>query len=483
MGVAHDSGSTFAGSGRWHSADVPHMWSMLRDHDHVPHHAALEGWRHAYELILAHRTQIEAYKAKLVQAWPPERSSASQAYVTRLDSLIANLTNTYEAAIANYTTYSSAINAVSAAKAEMKYIQEEYAKNAALIAEYETAKADAKQSVGIAEAGMIAPPTPENPVADGRQQELQQRAARIMTSVSAELSAAKFSLVTPEPFTNPSSPVRGGDTPIGGGGGGRGGRSGSSSALSSSRTASTGRPADSIIREPIDTSINGPDRGNINGPDGGNIGKYEPPDSSSDGPMLGGTKPDPTGPVTTLPTNTNPVTSTPNTNTNTSNPYTFTPGGTPTSTLPRGGHGPFSPTIGRSTGTTPGSGPGAFGIRGDINPHAWVIGAVPPGGTTSSGRGGTPVGGMPIGSAPPAGRSGQSGASSRAAQRVNPIGGMIGQNGITRPTQRQTHLGEEDERSRKWDPDNPWETDAGIDPVLLPPQERRIDPGPTIGGR
>jgi hypothetical protein len=33
-----------------------------------------------------------------------------------------------------------------------------------------------------------------------------------------------------------------------------------------------------------------------------------------------------------------------------------------------------------------------------------------------------------------------------------------------------------------WDPDNPWETDEGVAPVVLPARETgRIDPGPTIG--
>jgi hypothetical protein len=40
--------------------------------------------------------------------------------------------------------------------------------------------------------------------------------------------------------------------------------------------------------------------------------------------------------------------------------------------------------------------------------------------------------------------------------------------------------GEGDEQSR-WDPDNPWQTDEGVAPVVLPSQEQRVDPGPAIG--
>ena len=39
----------------------------------------------------------------------------------------------------------------------------------------------------------------------------------------------------------------------------------------------------------------------------------------------------------------------------------------------------------------------------------------------------------------------------------------------------------ETEAIPRWDPDNPWETVQGVPPVLLPPVEQRVDPGPAIG--
>jgi len=33
----------------------------------------------------------------------------------------------------------------------------------------------------------------------------------------------------------------------------------------------------------------------------------------------------------------------------------------------------------------------------------------------------------------------------------------------------------------QWDPDNPWKTEEGVAPVVLPPPDQRIDPGPAIG--
>jgi hypothetical protein len=55
-------------------------------------------------------------------------------------------------------------------------------------------------------------------------------------------------------------------------------------------------------------------------------------------------------------------------------------------------------------------------------------------------------------------------------------GSAIGQQGRGRGRR-----GEGDANTH-WDPDNPWATDEGVDPVVLPPSDPDpIDPGPFIG--
>jgi hypothetical protein len=142
-------------------------------------------------------------------------------------------------------------------------------------------------------------------------------------------------------------------------------------------------------------------------------------------------------------------------------------------------------------------------------------GGLPPGGlrTPQSGlaKPGTPIGGgrmtMPsggvIGANPGSGVIGQMptgtpGGRAPGAGRVNPVGGVIGQQGGTRggapahglPPQNAPMAGnqgrargrrQQDEHER-WDPDNPWSTEEGVDPVVLPPSDYGpIDPGPAIG--
>jgi hypothetical protein len=81
--------------------------------------------------------------------------------------------------------------------------------------------------------------------------------------------------------------------------------------------------------------------------------------------------------------------------------------------------------------------------------------------------------------ATPAGRG-----TGRGSVRGGPAGGGPGgQPFAAAPGGRGAGRREDEERpGRTWDPDNPWETDEGVDPVVLPPPPAgRADPGPAIG--
>jgi DNA repair exonuclease SbcCD ATPase subunit len=136
----YDGGGAGDSKDRFYYMDVSNMWDMLQYHDSAPHQQALKGWRQSYELVLMHKTQVEKYKEKLITAWPPERSKASRAYVERLDHLIESLHETFEAAIANYTAYSTAIAAVDDAKRKLETIRQEHAANADALTKYTAAK-------------------------------------------------------------------------------------------------------------------------------------------------------------------------------------------------------------------------------------------------------------------------------------------------------------------------------------------------------
>jgi hypothetical protein len=84
--------------------------------------------------------------------------------------------------------------------------------------------------------------------------------------------------------------------------------------------------------------------------------------------------------------------------------------------------------------------------------------------------------------------------SSVPTSRVNPIGGLInppgqpsaqGKSSVGHPVStvagRPLNARDQSDTSKRWDPDDPWQTAGGVPPVLTPMPEQRVDPGPAIG--
>jgi hypothetical protein len=118
--------------------------------------------------------------------------------------------------------------------------------------------------------------------------------------------------------------------------------------------------------------------------------------------------------------------------------------------MPAGGPGRGASSIGLGQ-------PGAGRAGARINPGGGVIGA---GGGTGGGTAGP--------------RRGAVGGMSTAEHPAN--AGMYGQGAAGRRSGRR-----DETEGANWDPDNPWETAEGVDPVVLPAPVQRVDPGPAIG--
>ncbi|MEU8236970.1 hypothetical protein AB0C07_01850 [Actinoplanes missouriensis] len=176
----------------WASLRVDQMWAMLASHDSSAYARLSGGWRRSHELVLSHISQVTAYRANLVAAWPPERSAAAAAYFARLDALIANLEETHEAAIANHRAFTGASAAIEAARREMAEIHREHAANQALLAAFAEEKRLYQLSPGKAR-GV----PPQRPVPHGRQEGLEARARAVMQALSTELAQAQTALVVP----------------------------------------------------------------------------------------------------------------------------------------------------------------------------------------------------------------------------------------------------------------------------------------------
>ncbi|MBB4696775.1 hypothetical protein [Paractinoplanes abujensis] len=453
------------------------MQGYIQNPSTEQHYELLTGWKRSADLINEHRWQVANYRDNLAAAWPPDKNAAAEAYITRLNELIDNLDETYEAAIANHDAFASATLSISLAQKEMNEIAQEYQANEQALATFTASQQPSTTS------GQPTPtPSPSGeqpPVAPGRQEALHQRAVTLLNGVSSDLAMAQVKIQTPRPYR----PNLGREETKGSDGGGGYAAppippitpSFGSDAASSSKTI---RPPAAFPTSPNVAPPSAP-----------------LPPAQQPGLILGGTAPTaPTAPVAGLPPGTPPVSG--------------TPGPTPGPGLL-----PPSPSSFVPTGTSP-LGPPAVG-PGGRNAGLPREGAIRPSGPASGGMHVMPPGGV-IGGAPGIGVA-QPGGARPGAQRVNPIGGVIGGGtpgsgvigggtpggrvagaggrangagitgqhvGTTGPYgqtgARNTSRRDQDDQMH-WDPDNPWQTATGVDPVVLPPRDQRIDPGPAIG--
>jgi len=447
------AGGGGAGGTPWGSMTMQKMQEFIQNPDTEKHYELLTGWKRSADLLIEHRWQVQNYRDNLAAAWPPARNAASLAYITRLDELIANLSETYEAAISNHDAFAAATLSISLAQKDMDEIAREYDSNDQLLATH-----NAKQQTPSRQ------PSPslsgeQPPVAPGRQQELHQRAVTLLNNVSADLALAQVRIRKPRlykaevqrdeqntiedgaAFVAPPIP------PI-------------------TPTFATDSPTS---RDSKQARVTFPTSGSMT-----------PPTALQQTPLpgliLGGTSP--TAAVSAsapgpIPSVTPGGAATPNSGPGLLPlaPASLVPGALPAVVPPSTG------SFGRSTGP-----PGDSQTR--------------PGGFASGGAQVMAPGGL-IGGVPSQGVA-QPGSTRPSAQRINPVGGVIGgpqphgraglspeqsQHGGSGPfgqTGRGSIRRDQDDLPR-WDPDDPWQTASGVDPILLPPPEQRVNPGPAIG--
>ncbi|MCG5459519.1 hypothetical protein PSH03_005299 [Micromonospora sp. PSH03] len=454
------------GSGRtsgltdWHLMDVNSMWACLQDHDTANHWKQVAGWRKVCDLAQTHLGRLQQYRRGLAEAWPPETSAASGTYLAELDELIDKVQRTHDAAAANYTALSAATQAIGTTRAALRKIYEEYATKFQQKQAYESMVADPKAVMGNRAT------TP--PVADGDLERLNVQARSMMFNLSGELQQAQATLQKPPP-----PPRRPGHQPN------------DPDVYDTSAQSPVIPPVVAVPMAPVAPPSQTPTTTPA--------GPTPPLTPASVGPVLGG-----------VGTALTPSTSSPSP-VGLASPPPASPGaplGPPPgmSVRPVGELAPHPPSgsIGRpQAGAESSTHRSTPPVSNKAMPPGGIIGGPPsiglgqPGSGPNSARRVNPIGGVigggAAGTAPSGGAGSRPGAgrSFSAAQSIPPIGGGPGltspgymQSNPARPsTRRQT-----DNSARHWDPDNPWEIEKGVTPVVRPPDdEGPIDPGPAIG--
>jgi hypothetical protein len=438
-----DGGGGYGGT-NWNGMDVVQMWQAVESQDTTAHYQLLTGWQRSYELTLEHLGQVQNYRQSLAEAWPPEKSAASAAYLQRLDALIADLQSTYDAAVANHSAFASATLAISLSRNDVKKIYDEYVANQTKLADFKNQPKPATKA--------LAPPQ-KPPVAEGRQEQLNNQARVIMFGLSGEIIQARTQ-IKPPPKYDPASGVNEGSKE----------RNGDTYAAPPIPPVATYEPSGGTSR-PSSSGTGTVSSGATTPGTGSDAGT--PPTNRPPGLVLGGMTPTPppTAPITGI-----------------APPAAVgLPGpGSPPSMLPGLTPNTFPPVSGLPIKS------GGFGgvAPGVLQAPTTGVRAMPPGGV---------IGGAPTTVL------GQPGSGARPATRVNPVGGVIeprgasgrpggSVNGAAAHRQPLGSLGgrsgggsDETGDSLHWDPDNPWETAEGVSPVVLPAAEQRVDPGPAIG--
>ena len=180
------------GGTNWMAADVPFMWSAIANQQTDPHFDVVEGWRKTADLTNVHLGQVRAYRENLASVWPPAKSAASAAYLARLDRLIADLSETHEAASANYMAFSTVTLTLSLARNKLKPILEEYQANAQAMLDWQAKQDGAAGQKGASRAGQ------KPPVPSSRQEELNNQARAIMYDLSSTVLSGQAALKKPK---------------------------------------------------------------------------------------------------------------------------------------------------------------------------------------------------------------------------------------------------------------------------------------------
>ncbi len=519
-----DSGGT-----PWATLPMDQIQHFAQSPDIDAHYKLVDGWQKSIELVSEHLSQVTSYRDGLAAAWPPEKSPASAQYLARLDELIKHLQDTSEAAIVNGDAMSGATGSLNAAKAQVSELYSTWQSNQNSLAAYTAAQTG---------------PTPnptyvgtEPPVTAAQQEDLRQKAANIMQGVSTDLAQAQLKIVKPAEFApsligydekhqvfqgTDAAPVVPPIVPVPFVADGSDGPN-ASSKRSGSATSTAGAARSSTSPTTHSSS---------------------PASSSGNhGVILGGTHPQSSTLPQSTGSHAQPVV--PGEAGRVTLPSTVPPSGgsrlprglgvdqpTRTSRLPGdkvpsgsgglpGSGGEISPGSARpsaSGGVINGARGGILGepIEGRmglprvVNPVGGVIGGSAGGGFTNEPRVGEAQA-RSVGSAGSIGAGGFGGAGSQGGSRVGgrtpgpysegTIGGRpsaaatsteglgaerVGMRGAASQQPfgqlggRQSGRRSESERKR-WDPDNPWEVEQGVEPVIMPAPEQKIDPGPAIG--
>jgi len=429
---------------------IKQLWQMVdaAKQGLQPSHDQVAALNKAQQMLSGHAESLERARDQLAAKWPPETNAASAAYLTELDRLIIAVKDTALSCAVNVFHVNTVSDAIIQAHATLEPLHKEYVKNEGALAKY-----DAEINAFGAGASLIpggstvakgaAKLFTSPPVEDGRQDQLTAQAQQAMVPLSGAAQDGAAYIKPPTPYEPPTVGSNYDEPSVNLPGG-----------------SGHGSPGAAIPPPNIDAPAYTQHQRDITTNRGGNVSAQ--PSTDANGLILSDYKSSPTQPLPNpaLPSGSGPGGESP---TGTNGLIGAPPGAsagirgisTGIGTRSSSPFGIFGPPRGGVIGSLPGGADGSRATPSRVNPSGGVIGQQPgPGG-----RGGVRTGGQ-------AGR----------ITGGNDVGAMGSQ-----PRHRGRCRHGHDEQ--RWDPDNPWEINEGVDPIIMPDAlPGRVDPGPGIIG-
>jgi len=108
----------------WHHYDVTALWQQLEPEDDYFTRQQERTWNRTYDLLDAHRVQLEALFDGLAKIWPPLPGSASETYLSQLRIHIDNITRVSHDASGNALAVSSIADSLMNARTKIEALQQ-----------------------------------------------------------------------------------------------------------------------------------------------------------------------------------------------------------------------------------------------------------------------------------------------------------------------------------------------------------------------
>lgn len=102
------------------------MWASAQAADTQTAWQQVNAWRRTHDLLLHHAGRLKACADELSYAWPPSRSPAAQAFIAHITTLREAILRASADAATNYTAIAGVLTSLSAAKADMSRLMQEW---------------------------------------------------------------------------------------------------------------------------------------------------------------------------------------------------------------------------------------------------------------------------------------------------------------------------------------------------------------------